>query len=72
MERLVTPPRQGTSPTWGPPPPCEHALSPWGNGKCLLSELTSVPNKQVNFIDKLRAFCEDITTEIVCIFKVSV
>ena len=27
MERLVTPPRRGTSPTWGPPPPCEQALS---------------------------------------------
>ena len=27
MERLVTPPRQGTSPTWGPPPPCEQALN---------------------------------------------
>ena len=25
-ERLVTPPRRGTSPTWGPPPPCEQAL----------------------------------------------
>ena len=27
MERLVTPPKRGTSPTWGPPPPCEQALS---------------------------------------------
>ena len=26
MERLVTPPSRGTSPTWGPPPPCEQAL----------------------------------------------
>ena len=26
MERLVTPPRRGTSPTWGLPPPCEQAL----------------------------------------------
>ena len=26
MERLVTPPRRGTSPTWGPPPPIEQAL----------------------------------------------
>ena len=26
MERLVTPPKRGTSPTWGPPPPCEQAL----------------------------------------------
>ena len=26
MERLVTPPRQGTSPSRGPPPPCEQAL----------------------------------------------
>ena len=26
MERLVAPPRRGTSPTWGPPPPCEQAL----------------------------------------------
>ena len=30
MERLVTPPRRGTSPTWGPPPPCEQALNPSG------------------------------------------
>ena len=28
MERLVNPPRWGTSPTWGPPPPCEQALNP--------------------------------------------
>ena len=27
MERLVTPPKRGTSPSWGPPPPCEQALS---------------------------------------------
>ena len=26
MERLVTPPRRGTSPSWSPPPPCEQAL----------------------------------------------
>ena len=26
MERLITPPRRGTSPIWGPPPPCEQAL----------------------------------------------
>ena len=26
MDRRVTPPRQVTSPTWGPPPPCKHAL----------------------------------------------
>ena len=26
MERRVTPPRRVTSPTWGPPPPCKHAL----------------------------------------------
>ena len=29
MERLVTPPRRGTSPTWGPPPPCEQARKTW-------------------------------------------
>ena len=28
MEKLVTSPRRGTSPTWGPPPPCDQALSP--------------------------------------------
>ena len=27
MERLVTPSRRGTSPTWGSPPSCEQALS---------------------------------------------
>ena len=26
MERLVTPPRRGTSPSRAPPPPCEQAL----------------------------------------------
>ena len=26
MERLVTPPGRGTSPSRGPPPPCEQAL----------------------------------------------
>ena len=26
MDRLVTPPKQVTSPTWGPPPPCKQAL----------------------------------------------
>ena len=27
MDSRVTPPKRVTSPTWGPPPPCEHALS---------------------------------------------
>ena len=27
MDRRVTPPKQVTSPTWGPPPPCKQALS---------------------------------------------
>ena len=27
MDRWVTPPERVTSPTWGPPPPCKHALS---------------------------------------------
>ena len=27
MDRWVTPPKQVTSPTWGPPPPCKQALS---------------------------------------------
>ena len=26
MDRQVTPPKQVTSPTWGPPPPCKQAL----------------------------------------------
>ena len=26
MERWVTPPKQVTSPTWGPPPPCKQVL----------------------------------------------
>jgi len=26
MDRRVTPPKQVTSPTWGPPPPCKQAL----------------------------------------------
>ena len=26
MDRRVTPPKRGTSPTWGPPPPCKQAL----------------------------------------------
>ena len=26
MDRWVTPPKQVTSPTWGPPPPCKQAL----------------------------------------------
>ena len=26
MDRQVTPPKRVTSPTWGPPPPCEQAL----------------------------------------------
>ena len=44
MERLVTPPRRGTSPTWGPPPPCEQALSiletemASPSGKCLFAQ----------------------------------
>ena len=29
LERLVTPPRWGTSPSRGPPPPCEQALRCW-------------------------------------------
>ena len=27
MDSRVNPPKRVTSPTWGPPPPCEHALS---------------------------------------------
>ena len=27
MDRRVTPPKQVTSPTWGPPPPCKQALT---------------------------------------------
>ena len=27
MDRRVTPPKRGSSPTWGPPPPCKQALS---------------------------------------------
>ena len=27
MDSRVTPPKQVTSPTWGPPPPCKQALS---------------------------------------------
>ena len=27
IQRLVTPTRRGTSPTWGPPPPCEQSLT---------------------------------------------
>ena len=27
MDRRVTPPKQVTSPTWGPPPPCKRARS---------------------------------------------
>ena len=27
MDRRVTPPKRVTSPTWGPPPPCEQVLS---------------------------------------------
>ena len=26
MDRRVTPPKEVTSPTWGPPPPCKQAL----------------------------------------------
>ena len=26
MDRLVTPPKRVTSPTWGPPSPCKQAL----------------------------------------------
>ena len=28
MDRLVTPPKRVTSPTWGPPPSCKQALRP--------------------------------------------
>ena len=28
MDRQVTTPKQVTSPTWGPPPPCKQALNP--------------------------------------------
>ena len=27
MDRRVTPTKQVTSPTWGPPPPCKRALN---------------------------------------------
>ena len=28
MDGRVTPPKRVTSPNWGPPPPCKHALNP--------------------------------------------
>ena len=31
MNRRVTPPKRVTSPTWGPPPPCKEALSPFNS-----------------------------------------
>ena len=27
MDRRVTPPKRGTSPSWGVPPPCKQALT---------------------------------------------
>ena len=44
MERLVTPPRRGTSPTWGPPPPCEQAL------KLSFLRLTTCPETKHCFL----------------------
>ena len=35
MERRVTPPRQVTSPTWGPPPSCKQALINLFSSVCL-------------------------------------
>ena len=38
MDRRVTPPRQVTSPTWGPPPPCKQALNTRRNKEILSAE----------------------------------
>ena len=27
MDRRVSPPKRGSSPSWGPPPSCKHALT---------------------------------------------
>ena len=53
MDRLVTPPKWVTLPTWGPPPPCKQALSfshwrdvqieqPQLNNDCLLRLIAAI------------------------------
>ena len=56
MDRWVTPPKPVTSPTWGPPPPCKHALSKQNNNSACMSitiflyiSLLSLHNYQVNW-----------------------
>ena len=51
MERQVTPPRQVTSPTWGPPPLCKQAL----NSKTSL--VTPIPT----CITRLQSVYQNIT-----------
>ena len=38
MDRRVTPPKQVTSPTWGPPRPCKQALNQLRNKEILSTE----------------------------------
>ena len=49
MDRRVNPPRQVTSTTWGPPPPCKQALknSFFFNSKNSVTEF--VPSKRSAF-----------------------
>ena len=41
MESRVTPPKQETTPTWGPPPPCKQAVE----GGKILSHSLHTTNK---------------------------
>ena len=43
MDRQVTPPKQVTSPTWGPPPPCKQALRQLEPAHTITQEIGSGP-----------------------------
>ena len=73
MDRRVTPPKRVTSPTWGPPPSCKHALrsTPWID-HCLAGDTTQLDvnelcqltgwNSLVNFPTKGVAYLDNVLT----------
>ena len=46
MNGRVTPPKQVTSPTWGPPPPCKQALS---GAIIFVSQCSAIPGELESF-----------------------
>ena len=56
MDRRVTPPKQVTSPTWGPPPPCKQTLKVPINADDVIAICLYLMNKMRETLIKIRIF----------------